>query len=131
VGWVVTLSPFYGLHTVLGIFCAYIFRANILVVLALQLVSNPLAEPLILLACYKVGKFVAAAFCSVPEALWGDWDVHSLKSIGKNFGQWIALATFGSILIGYCCTAISWIAYRWIIRRMKLGGEKKYRPRAH
>jgi uncharacterized protein (DUF2062 family) len=127
VGWIITLSPFYGLHTLLGIFCAFIFRANILVVLALQLISNPFAEPFILFICYKTGKLVSGIFCNAPASASAALDAGSLGSMGKNLGQWIALATLGSILLGYVFALISCAIYKYAAWRMGPAKKKKQR----
>jgi uncharacterized protein (DUF2062 family) len=125
VGWVITLSPFYGLHTLLGICGALIFHGNIIVVLALQLISNPLLEPFILYLGYVTGKFAIASLGGISFPTESNWDFHSLKNIGNHLGRWFALTTFGSIILGYLCTFISCMVYKFFARRFVRECEKK------
>lgn len=99
-GWVITLTPFYGAHTILAVFAAFLFRANLLVMLALQLISNPFAEPFLWLATHAVGQFVVSLF--------GNHDVTAASALhGGGIARWLATATLGSILLGFLGALIS------------------------
>jgi uncharacterized protein (DUF2062 family) len=117
VGWVITLTPFYGTHTILSLLAAFLFRANLLVILALQLVSNPLAEPFIWIITHKIGKFV------IHQLANGDALVASaINGPGgalAGLPRWIATATLGSILLGFACAVISCCAYEIFARYKK------------
>ncbi|MDR2341252.1 MAG: DUF2062 domain-containing protein [Puniceicoccales bacterium] len=99
-GWVVTLTPFYGMHTILAVVAAFLFRANLLVMLALQLISNPFVEPFIWLATHAVGQFAISVF--------GNTSVAAANTMcGSGIMRWLATATLGSILLGFFLAIIS------------------------
>lgn len=56
-GWVLTLLPLYGLQIALAFVLALLFRANLMIMVALQLVSNPLTVLPLWYLNYLVGNF--------------------------------------------------------------------------
>jgi uncharacterized protein (DUF2062 family) len=95
-GWIIALSPFFGVHTLLVVVCAFPFRANVLVALALQLVSTPLTIPFLWPILLVIGKWAVAAMAGNAVAQAHGGVVHSM-----------ALLALGGILAAYICTALS------------------------
>lgn len=61
VGWIVTLLPLAGVQILIATALAVIFKANLTVAAALQLVSNPLTMAPILVMNYTIGKGMLGA----------------------------------------------------------------------
>ncbi|MDR3117708.1 MAG: DUF2062 domain-containing protein [Puniceicoccales bacterium] len=118
IGWVLTLSPFLGLHTPLAILCAVLFRANLPIPLLLLLVSNPLALPFLWPALHAVGS--AVVHLLAPDAATGP-----RKFLSAGFHA-VAVNTLAALLVGYACTAISVVLYAIGSR----GGKRKNLPAA-
>ncbi len=57
-GWVLTLLPLYGLQIGLAFLLALLFRANLMILVGLQLVSNPLTVLPLWYLNYLVGNFI-------------------------------------------------------------------------
>jgi hypothetical protein len=76
VGWVLTLLPLYGLQMVLGLLLAISFRANLMIMMALQLVSNPITVLPLWYFNYLVGNFFL-------NLLFGESPVHYGALLGE------------------------------------------------
>lgn len=105
-GWVITLMPIMGVQIPVAILCAFLFRANVLILTALQLISNVFTVPILWPLLYQVGHSV----------IWllGNESVRHLPS--STGGDWIlratATTTLGGVLTGYLATLISCGFYR-------------------
>jgi uncharacterized protein (DUF2062 family) len=108
-GWVITLTPFYGMHTPMALFAAFLFRANLLTILALQFISNPFMEPFIWLTTHAVGQCVVSVL--------GNHGPVAANAIhGGGIARWLATATLGSILLGFLGTLISCGIYKLLTK---------------
>lgn len=58
VGWVLTLVPLYGFQIVLAFLLALVFRANLMIMMALQMISNPVTVLPLWYLNYLVGNFL-------------------------------------------------------------------------
>ncbi|MDR2677210.1 MAG: DUF2062 domain-containing protein [Puniceicoccales bacterium] len=99
-GWIITLTPFYGMHTLMALIVAFLFRANLLVMLALQFISNPFAEPFIWISTHAVGQFIVSVLGNHGPAA-----VNILH--GGGVIRWLATATLGSVVLGFLGGLIS------------------------
>ncbi len=61
-GAVVSLLPIYGLQVVVAFFAALVFRANLGLTLALQLLTNPITAAPAYYATYRVGMWLMTTF---------------------------------------------------------------------
>lgn len=118
-GWIITLLPLYGIQILLAIGAALLLRANLPVLVGLQLVSNPLTFGLIWYFNYLVGEPFVNAFWS--EAL--PIDMSELKhglDFNLDFKKFIRLFTgisIGGLIIGYFCGLITSTIYRLIAKK--------------
>jgi uncharacterized protein (DUF2062 family) len=115
VGWVITLSPFFGLHTLLVVLCVFLFRANIIIPLALQLVSTPLTLPILWPVLHAVGKFCVHHLSRGP-AVAASLAYHPIVDAGQVFARGVALIALGGILVGFACTFVSIAVYAIFFR---------------
>lgn len=71
-GWVLTLLPLYGLQILLGFLLALSFRANLMIMIGLQLVSNPVTVLPLWYLNYLVGNFVLNFFFGESPIRYGE-----------------------------------------------------------
>lgn len=116
-GWILTLLPVMGLQTLLGTLLALALRANIMILLALQMVSNPLTVGILWPIEYKVGKiFLSWLDNSNQLAIQGT--VHEVLGKGAHSAKGIAFlkvtlaVCIGAVILGYLMGLISSSIYR-------------------
>lgn len=124
-GFIIALMPLYGIQIPIALCLALILRANLPILVGLQMLSNPLTIPPFWLAAYQVGSSVLS-IVGVKTAPMGISDV---KAIFHNFtsGAWSSnieplLAAFsimclGGIVMGIFFGLLSSFAYRIAARR--------------
>jgi uncharacterized protein (DUF2062 family) len=107
VGWVVTLSPLFGIHTFLALFGVILFRANLIIPLALQFVSTPLTIPFLWPALHKIGRWLVDFF-AVNSA-----SVNTLAGhyLGGKLARTTAETALGGIAAAFICAIISMVIY--------------------
>lgn len=66
IGWILTLLPLIGFQMLVGVILSLAFRANLMIVIGLQWVSNPLTAAPIWAANYLVGNAILRTFISTP-----------------------------------------------------------------
>lgn len=124
-GFIVALMPLYGIQIPIAFCLALILRANLPILVGLQMLSNPLTIIPFWYAAYQVGSSVLS-IVSVDTPALGRSDV---RNIVHNFtnGEWSSnieplLATFsimclGGIVMGIFFGLISSFSYRFAARR--------------
>ena len=118
-GWIITLLPIFGIQSPLAIGAALLLRANLPILIAFQLLSNPFTVGLIWYINYLVGEPVVNTFW--PEPL--DIDISKLQSIDeldldfKKFVRLFMTISIGGLCIGLLCGLISSAIYRFIAYR--------------
>lgn len=123
-GWILTWWPVVGIQIPLAILLAVLFRANVLLLIALQMISNPFTVPFMYPLEFSLGKWIVSLFpfhsdfieqASLKGMLSalksGSWE--QLFSIG--FGGFL-LACLGGTLIGTVCAYISCRIHKRILR---------------
>ncbi|MBP5191382.1 MAG: DUF2062 domain-containing protein [Opitutales bacterium] len=123
-GWILTWLPVMGIQIPIAILLAVLFRANVLLLIAIQMVSNPLTVPFMYPLEFSLGKWFAsllpfhsdfitqASLKGMLSAIKsGSWE--QLFSIG--FGGFL-LACLGGTLIGTVCAYVSCRIHKRILR---------------
>lgn len=85
-GWILTLMPLYGAQILLAVLAALLFRCNVMILVGLQLVSNPLTVIPLWYINYLVGDFFLSLVLG-PSAGMIDILLTSASEAGMNFRQ--------------------------------------------
>lgn len=128
-GFILSLTPFFGIQTILAFLLALLFRANLPILIALQFITNPFTIGPIYFVAFKVGDQIINLFSFLGN--WGgSLDPIDPESYTEATGQkfttyvkkatyWYAATTLGGALLGYFCGLISSKIYQNISRKHK------------
>ncbi|MDR2769415.1 MAG: DUF2062 domain-containing protein [Puniceicoccales bacterium] len=121
-GWILTLLPVMGAQTLIASVLAIIFRANIMILVALQMISNPLTVGILWPFEYKVGeKFLKLLDSSNQLGLnVTAREILGHGSIGHKGACFLKITlaiVIGAIILGYICGAISCYLYKYFTQR--------------
>ncbi len=83
-GWVLTLLPVYGLQILIGVMLALALRANMMILVGLQLISNPLTVAPIWYFNYRVGEWILSACGSEAPPVISQTVAHA-RDLGVGF----------------------------------------------
>lgn len=119
-GCILSFLPLYGVQLALSVTLAFILRANLPILVALQGITNPLTAIPIYFACYQIGRVCLRLFGISPPHLnlseitavyssvvTGDWS-QSLSFIFMVLG----LMSIGGAMIGVFVATIASVLYR-------------------
>lgn len=101
IGSAIAFSPFYGLHTILVVFCVWALRLNFIAVMAGNLLNNPWTTVPILGVTYWTGaKFLGRA--DTPVFDWKDLSFSSIYTqvmpyLGPFFVGGMILSVFAAV----------------------------------
>lgn len=119
-GWILTLMPVMGIQILLALALALLLRANLMVLVGLQMLSNPLTIGIIWPFNYKVGRMLMSIFeksnnaSQVDETLVQATGSSELTSKGIAALHGFAAICIGALVMGYILGFIS----SWIYRKM-------------
>lgn len=85
-GWIITMLPLYGLQILLGFVAALLFRANLMVITALQMVSNPITVLPLWYLNYWVGNKILNLFMEESPVRYGRL-IEEASDLGLNFRE--------------------------------------------
>jgi uncharacterized protein (DUF2062 family) len=121
IGWTISLSPFFGFHTLLVVFCAILFRANVFIPIVLQLISTPMTLPFLWPPVYATGKYFVHFFNNSETLIKTTGAGHGILGTSQFLVHGIALMTVGALLLGFALAGISILLYRLFGPRGKIG----------
>jgi uncharacterized protein (DUF2062 family) len=156
VGWILTLLPLYGLQILLAFVLAIAFRANLMIMIALQLVSNPITVLPLWYLNYLVGSFVLDLIFGESPIRFGtmigeasdmslsfrqtlEFIIERTRESGSSvvselLGRLVGGTFLGGLIIGLAAGFISCWIYRIVLNRYvpsyrKVAGEALKRDR--
>lgn len=98
-GAVISCLPIYGLQLLLGLGVAIIFRANLAVICAFQLITNPLTAGPIYYATYRIGISIIRTF-----------EIgHGREAMGTRFNALV----LGGVILGLALGVLGDLVYRF------------------
>lgn len=124
-GCILTLMPLYGIQILLALLFAILLRANLAVLVGLQVVSNPITVFPIWFTAYQIGRLFLGLIGIEASTL----GRHELYALLHNFLtlQWegklerlmsvFGVTCFGSIIMGTVCGLIASALYRFGAKR--------------
>lgn len=140
-GFILTMLPVIGVQIPIAFLLALIFRANLVILVALQFVSNTVTLVPIFTLDYYVGHSIFSFFgfesapslnevevlsaeVGIKEAL-KNLDFHQMVGIGKRVMSAFRDMMLGGVVIGYICGLISSLLYRLLVKRMAGRAKKR------
>lgn len=122
VGVFVGMSPLFGIHTLLGILIAWVFRLNKLATIVGVYITNPWT----IVPIYTFSTWVGAKCLGIkrilPEV---DWRHITITGLLNDLGPLLMPFVVGTILIGTVTSILSYIIiYRVANRRSAEAGRK-------
>lgn len=117
-GWILTFMPVMGIQIVLAIILAIVFKANVMVLVALQMISNPFTVGFLWTLEYQLGKLVLSW---LPiSTLWLHQNtieeniVHSSKS-GAFLKATLSIC-IGGLILGLIFGKLSCLIHRYFLK---------------
>ncbi|HEY5626535.1 MAG TPA: DUF2062 domain-containing protein [Nitrospira sp.] len=104
IGTAIAFSPFYGFHTILVVFFAWVLRLNFIAVMAGNLINNPWTTVPILGATYWTGAMVMGT-ADTPTF---DWQDLSFSSIYTQVLPYAIPFTIGGLILSAIAAALSY-----------------------
>ena len=101
VGAILAFLPIYGLQLFLGLGAAMLFRANLAIVCAFQLITNPLTAGPVYYVAYRIGSWL------IQTLEFG----HGREAMGTRFNALV----LGGLVLGLTAAVIADLAHRFIL----------------
>lgn len=115
IGSAIAFSPFYGLHTILVVFCAWALRLNFIAVMAGNLLNNPWTTVPVLGMTYWTG----AQFLGRVDTPVFDWKDLSFSSIYTQVMPYLAPFFIGGMILSLFAAVFSYPAALYFIRKYR------------
>ena len=115
-GCILTFLPLLGVQIPLAFGMAFLFRANLPVILGLQFLSTPFTVPFIYTAAFFIGDFLLSVFGS-EEALNEVGSIATEAGFLKIGVYWYAAISLGGLVIGYFTGFVASLIYRVVAIR--------------
>jgi uncharacterized protein (DUF2062 family) len=118
-GWILTFMPVMGLQITLAIILAIFLRANVMILVALQMLSNPFTIGFLWTFEYHIGKFILSFLPHQQSTL---IEVTLAETVQKSFtGHSFVKATLaiclGGLVLGILCGKLSCLLHQYILKR--------------
>lgn len=130
IGVFITISPFYGLHTILAILFIIIFRLNKIAIMSGAMINLPWISPLIYFPCYLIGSKIWKILPSLDK-----YELYSLDQFKVFFTSWNGFKTLldashfmriflptllGTTIVGIIASTTSFFMLQYIIKRRRI-----------
>ncbi len=148
-GWVLTLLPLYGLQILLAFVFALMLRANLMIMVALQLVSNPLTVVPLWYLDFLIGRPIlelflgplpidfgyllraasaaGLGFIETFQFVLSETRAHGAGAVTRFMVRLVLSTALGAVILGLVLGFLSATAYRWLAWRTERGGFKMRR----
>lgn len=115
IGLFIGMSPFLGLHTILSLGIAIIFRLNKLVILLGTYVTNPWT----LIPIYTFSTFLGAKLLNRSIKMDIDWNHITLSELVSHSGNILLPFVTGTLIVGAISSVLSYIVIYFILIKRK------------
>lgn len=114
IGVFIGMSPFLGIHTILGIICAYLFRLNKFVTIIGVYITNPWT----IIPIYTFSTFVGARLLGMDKFFPAvDWKDLTMSKLLSELGPLLKPFIIGTFFIGLISSIISYLLLYHLIRK--------------
>jgi len=114
VGVFIGMSPLLGIHTVLGLFVAWLFRLNRVVTLVGVYITNPWT----IVPIYSFGTWIGTRLLGmhkmIPEI---DWTQITLLGFLKEFRSLLFPFVIGNLLLGAISAVVSYLFIYKVVQK--------------
>lgn len=114
VGVFIGMSPVLGLHTVLGLFLAWLLRLNKFVTIIGVYITNPWTIVPIYTFSTWAGARMLGTDCRIPEISWGDMTLFSLM---KDLKPFLLPFFFGTTFVGLISALAGYFVVHYAVVR--------------
>lgn len=118
-GWILTMVPVMSVQILIACVLSFLFRANIMILVALQFVSTPFTVPFLWWLDFIIGKKLINIFgteeVKLIQQVYDQAGFQSMSDIlvhGEQCLRWFLTTTLGGIVIGAIIGHISAIIYK-------------------
>lgn len=125
-GWILTFMPVMGLQITIAIILAILLRANVMVLVALQMLSNPFTIGPLWAFEYHIGKFILSFLPHEQRTLMENTLAETVqKSFTENsfFKATLAIC-LGGLILGILLGKLSCIIHQYILKRTAITYEQ-------
>lgn len=113
-GVFIGMSPLFGIHTLLGLLVASVFRLNKLTTMVGVYITNPWT----IVPIYTFSTWVGAKCLGVNKILPDvDWRYITLSVLIKDFGYILMPFLFGTVIIGVVTAVISYVVLYYLVKK--------------
>jgi uncharacterized protein (DUF2062 family) len=113
-GIFIGMSPLFGIHTLLGLALAYVFRLNKLVTIVGVYITNPWT----IIPIYTFSTWIGAKCIGMNRILPDiDWRNITFSTVMKDLGPLLMPFIVGTVLISILSSALSYIIIYHLLKR--------------
>jgi uncharacterized protein (DUF2062 family) len=113
-GIFIGMSPLFGIHTLLGLLVAYLFRLNKLTTIVGVYITNPWT----IIPIYTFSTWVGAKCLGVDKLLPDiDWGNITFSALMKDLGPLLMPFLLGTVIIGAFSSVISYIIIYHLVKK--------------
>lgn len=114
IGVFIGMSPFLGIHTILGIICAYLLRLNKFVTIVGVYITNPWT----IIPIYTFSTWFGAKILGMDRVIPSfDWKKITLSMILSELGPLLKPFVIGTLFVGSISAIISFVILYHLVRK--------------
>tara|TARA_B100001248_G_scaffold261923_1_gene254999 strand:+ start:25724 stop:26407 length:684 start_codon:yes stop_codon:yes gene_type:complete len=126
VGSIISFMPIFGIQILVAFIASFVFRANVMIMVALQFITNPFTIGPIYGAAYYLGNFLLSGLPSYTPTFVDSTtiDTETVLTLGQTGMKWLKVffhkfwvTSVGGMVIGYFFAFICSIIYRIVARK--------------
>lgn len=119
VGIFIGMSPLFGIHTILGLIAAWIFKLNKIVTITGVYVTNPWT----IVPIYTFSTYIGAKCLGIKQVFSNiDWSHITFSSFAHELKPLLMPFVVGAVLIGIISSVISYFIIYHAVKRARSSG---------
>lgn len=115
-GWILTFLPVMGIQITLAILLAIFLRCNVMILVALQMISNPFTVGFLWSIEYKIGRFILSVL-PLDKVFTQKLSAHIEPGTkGALFLNATLAICLGGLVLGILCGKLSCIFHKYVLK---------------